>query len=402
MPKPSQIDVSNSTPASPRESATHDEPEYLIRTSRLEDWDSLASLEQAWSDLVDRIPSCSIFQTFQWHSCWWKAFGDRHRLFVILCHKDKQLVGIAPMMITRSVGLQSHPRAQIRFIGCTDASSDYLDFIIDPNTPEALDAVLNEIFEYLPEVNRIHLSHFPTHYENQPRTVAYFEAHSRKVVVELDQEAPCRLLGNRQEDLRVANKSSLRRRYNYFKKSGDLRFHQCSSESEILAYIDTFFDQHMARRDLTDSPSQFRDQAQRSFYRELVVKLIPQGWLRFDAVLFNGQPIAFHFGFEYRNKFIWYKPTFDIQYSKRSPGEVLIKFLLEDAIEKGLDEFDFTVGSEAFKHRFSNEVRYNSRLIVFRSFVDYCLYLLKIVLKRMLGRAPPIDIRTGAASAKEP
>jgi CelD/BcsL family acetyltransferase involved in cellulose biosynthesis len=402
MSKSSHIDVSNCTPASRRESAAPDEPEHLICTSRLEDWDSLANIEQAWADLVNRNPSSSVFQTFQWHSCWWKAFGDRHRLFVILCHKDKQLVGIAPMMITRNVGAQSHPRAQICFIGSTNGSSDYLDFIVDPNTPEALDAILNEIFEYLSEVGRIHLSHFPTHFENQPRTVAYFEAHATKVVVEFDQEAPCLLMGNRQEDLRVANKSSLRRRYNYFKKSGDLRFHQCSSESEILAYIDTFFDQHMARRDLTDSPSQFRDPAQRSFYRDLVYKLFPQGWLRFDTVLFDGQPIAFHFGFEYRNKFIWYKPTFDVQYWKRSPGEVLIKFLLEDAIEKGLDEFDFTVGSEAFKHRFSNEVRYNSRLIAFRSFVDYWLYRLKITLKRMLGRAPPIDIRIGAASAKEP
>lgn len=400
MPSESHIDVSYCISASPCESGGPDDPENPIRTCcHLEDWDSLTDIEPAWSDLVDRIPSSSIFQTFQWHSCWWKTFGGRHRPFVILCYRGKQLVGIAPMMITRDVDPQSLHRAQIRFIGCTNNSSDYLDFIIDPNAPEALDAVLNEILEYLSEVSRIYLSHFPTHFENQPRTLAYFKMHTSKVVVEFDQEAPCRIMGNKQEDLQAVNKSSLRRHYNHLSKLGDLRFRRCSSEVEILEYLDIFFDQHVARRGLTDSPSQFLDPTERSFYRALVYKLFPKGWLRFDAVLFDGHPIAFHFGFEYRNKFIWYKPTFDVQYWNKSPGEVLIKFLLEDAIEKGLDEFDFTVGSESFKHRFSNKIRYNNRLIVFRSFVDYWIYRLKLTSRRMLSHTSSVEAPIDTASA---
>jgi CelD/BcsL family acetyltransferase involved in cellulose biosynthesis len=153
------------------------------------------------------------------------------------------------------------------------------------------------------------------------------------MAVEFDQEASYRLMGNKQEDKRTANKASLRRRYNYFRKSGDLRFRSCESESEILGYMETFFDQHIARRELTHSPSQFLDSKQHQFYRDLVRQLFPHGWLRFDVVLFDEAPIAFHFGFEYQNKFYWYKPTFDVRYAKRSPGEVLMKFLLEDAID---------------------------------------------------------------------
>ena len=61
-----------------------------------------------------------------------------------------------------------------------------------------------------------------------------------------------------------------------------------------------------------------------------------RGWLRFDTVRFDGQPIAFHFGFEHRRRFTWYKPAFDIRESARSPGEVLIKHLLDDAIAEGV------------------------------------------------------------------
>ena len=163
--------------------------------------------------------------------------------------------------------------------------------------------------------------------------------------------------------------------------------------------MDIFFDQHVTRRGLTESPSQFLDLSERSFYRALVCELLPKGWLRFDAVLFDGHPIACHFGFEHRNKFIWYKPTFDVQYSKKSPGKILIKFLLEDAIEKGLDEFDFTVGSESFKHGFSNKIRHNIRLIVFRSMADYWIYRSKLALRRLLGRTSDVQAQIDKASA---
>jgi len=113
------------------------------------------------------------------------------------------------------------------------------------------------------------------------------------------------------------------------------------------------------------------------------------------VVLFNGAPLAFHFGFEYRRRFIWYKPTFDVQFASRSPGEVLIKFLLEDAIEKKLEEFDFTVGSESFKYRFANRIRFNNRLIVFHYAGDYWIQrgicLGKSILRKLLKRNVPSD-----------
>ena len=286
------------------------------------------------------------------------------------------------------------------FIGCSNNSSDYLDFIIDSQAPEALDALLYEISRNREDFDRAYLSRMPTHWDNYPRTLEILNALGVNAEVEPHQEAPCRILGDNEEDRKVTNKTSLRRRYNYFRRSGELKFHRCESESEILGYLGTFFEQHIARWERTDSPSLFLDPANRSFYRDLVYRLVPMGWLKFDAVLFNGEPIAFHFGFEYGNNFIWYKPTFNIEYSKRSPGEVLIKFLLESAIERGLDEFDFTVGNESFKFRFANTVRQNNRITIFHSSVDHNMYKAGRTLrqlKRRLGRM----LRRDAASSPQ-
>jgi len=357
-----------------------------VRTTRLESWESLPDLEAAWNVLLHRSPGCSVFQSFPWHACWWRAFGGPHELFVILAYSDFRLVGIAPMMVTREKGLTGQGRRHVHFIGSINYASDYCDFITDPDVPEALDALLDELCANSNGFSRIDLSQFPSHSPNLARALHYFRSRGKRAVVDFQADAPVRILSDGQADQKAANKSSLKRHTSFFQKSGELRFHQCGSEAEILGYLERFFEQHKARWARTDSPSQFLDPAQQAFYRDLVRELFPHGWLRFDVVLFNGAPLAFHFGFEYRRRFIWYKPTFDAQFASRSPGKVLIKFLLEDAIKKQLEEFDFTVGSERYKYRFANRVRSNERLIVFRSAGDHWIHRGKSVLKRLLKR----------------
>jgi CelD/BcsL family acetyltransferase involved in cellulose biosynthesis len=357
-----------------------------LRTVRIGSWEGISDLEAPWNSLVDRSPGCSVFQAFPWHLCWWRAFGGRHEPFVILAYADSRLVGIAPMMITRQRGPSGRARRELHFIGSINHASDYCDFITDPDVPEALDALLEEICTSSEGFYRINLSHFPSHSPNHARTLEYFKTRGARISVEVQARAPTRILGDGQADLKAANKSSLKRHTGFFQKSGDLRFHQCVSEAEILGYLERFFEQHKARWARTDSPSQFLDPAQQTFYRELVRELFPCGWLRFDVILFNGDPLAFHFGFEFRRRFIWYKPTFDVRFASRSPGEVLIKFLLEDAIKKKLEEFDFTVGAESFKYRFANRTRFINRLIIFRSAVDHWSYRSKYMLKKLLNR----------------
>ncbi|MGB5079318.1 MAG: GNAT family N-acetyltransferase [Burkholderiales bacterium] len=359
-----------------------------VRTTRIASWESSRALAEEWEGLLNRSPGYSVFQTFPWQTCWWKAFGGSHELFVILAYAGTDLVGIAPMMVARRKGPLGRARRHLHFIGSMNHASDYCDFITDPDVPEALGALLEAICAGSEAFDRVDLSHFPGHSPNQARTLEYFRRRGARTSVEVQAEAPVRILGDGRADLKAANKSSLRRHANFFRKSGELRFHRCTGEAEILGYLEPFFAQHRARWAGTDSPSLFLDPAQQAFYRELVREILPRGWLRFDVVLFDGAPLAFHFGFEYRRRFIWYKPAFDPRFASRSPGEVLIKFLLEDAIEKKLEEFDFTVGSEAFKYRFANQVRCTTRAIAFRSGADHWTYgtrsILKYKLKRLL------------------
>jgi CelD/BcsL family acetyltransferase involved in cellulose biosynthesis len=78
----------------------------------------------------------------------------------------------------------------------------------------------------------------------------------------------------------------------------------------------------------------------------------------------DGEPAAFHFGFEYDGRLIWYKASFAVELRDCGPGEVLLGKLFEYARSRALLELDFTRGVEPFKLRFANATRQSYALRV--------------------------------------
>jgi CelD/BcsL family acetyltransferase involved in cellulose biosynthesis len=350
----------------------HPDREFTVEV--VTDPDRLESLGPAWSDLVERTDSATVFQSFEWNACWWQVFGKQDQLLLISCFQGEELVGLAPLSIGRGKREYGFLGPELRFIGCRNKTSDYLDFIVDPRYPGVLEILLETVLEYLEQVPRIRLSHFPAASSNQEGVLAFLRKKYVRFAVVEEQRAPYRRLGNADEDRKAVNNATSRRRFNHFRKSGELNFHKLTSPEEIETQLDRFFEQHVGRRALAGEPSQFRDPDQRDFYRILAPALLTRGWLRFDRVVLDEEPIAYHFGCEFRNRFIWYKPSFDARLAKHSPGTVLMKFLVEDAVEHGLEEFDFTVGSEPFKYRYANGERCNNRIVIFRSGIACLAY----------------------------
>src|SRR4029077_9674134 len=103
--------------------------------------------------------------------------------------------------------------------------------------------------------------------------------------------------------------------------------HHFTDGKQILPQLDEFFAQHIARRAATPEPSLFHDELHRQFYLHVVRAAAEAGWLRFTRLDWQGRAIAFHFGFCYRGSFLWYKPSFAIEFARRSPSEGLLPCL---------------------------------------------------------------------------
>jgi CelD/BcsL family acetyltransferase involved in cellulose biosynthesis len=341
-------------------------------------------LREGWLALLERSDSRSIFQHHDWLDAWWQTFGEGSELVLLLVRDGRgELQAIAPLMlaIDRRFGIA---RRRLLLIGTANAAADYADLIVARGNARARAAVREWLVAHREDWTSIEFLNVPEH--SPTLSLLDGAAAWRRPLVQFAAEAPARQLGDAEADRQMLAKKSLRRHVNGFRRDGQLDFIRLSSRAEVEARLALFFDQHVQRWAGTDTPSLFTDGAQQRFYRALLERLDPAGPLHFSVVEFDGRPIAFHFGFEFDGVFVWYKPTFDPALQKRSPGEVLIRCLLEDAVARGLREFDFTVGSEGFKYRFATVVRRVFRVRLYRRAWDYLPALARDTLKRSLAR----------------
>ncbi len=343
----------------------------MIDIELVENFDSLAGYESVWNDLLGGCEVNTIFQTYQWHQSWWRAFGDEYQTFILLAKKDGNLVGIAPLLKYRTKVL-GRSETMISFIGSPTQSTDYCTFIY----PRDDQTVLDSFFKFLLERrdwSLLNFSDIPSSSAQLQRICQFFEEttlffNRRKLY-----DAPTRILSDRKADHKITRKKSLVRNYNYFKRTGEVELHHFDTKIKMEEILPQFFKQQFARRQFNNTPSPFAKQKYQLFANYLANSLITKGWLDFSALYLNNQPLAFHFGFRYYDTLTWYQPSFNPDYAKHGPGQVLLKLLIEYAIDNDLKEFDFTIGDEKYKYRFANLIRSNTQVQIYRSRISFLL-----------------------------
>jgi CelD/BcsL family acetyltransferase involved in cellulose biosynthesis len=300
---------------------------------------------QRWNKLLARGQTDSVNLTWEWQRNWWSTFG-RGTLLLMLVESDAEPLCIAPLFAEHGMVFNICPE-------------DQLDFIGNVSGPEVIEEIVRSVLEFIPDFLGIKLYFIP----DTSTTSVYLKQAAEQLGLACFQEdclsAP-RLDIAAQPDLatRHTRKTSLVRHENYFRRTGQLAVKHTRDAAEILPQLDEFFSQHIARRNVTPDPSLFVDPNQREYYRNIVTSIAPKGWLRFTRLDWNGHAIAFHFGLSYHGRFLFGVPSFDVEFQRHSPGEVLLRQLLLAAIEEGATIFDFGPGEEAYKYRFAtSEVR---------------------------------------------
>jgi CelD/BcsL family acetyltransferase involved in cellulose biosynthesis len=316
----------------------------------------LQSLAPAW-DRLNKESCGSAFQSWGWASAFWKTHGHALSLCAPVIFDGDAVVGIVPSVIQNgTVRLLGEPYADYNgplclsqhavdvlntaFTALLDAPFPWTECIFN-NLPES-----SPVMQLLSTQGRQWRGHFQAVFQYSCPTVrddgsGIFE--------------------------RLARKESLRRNENRLRRQGNLVFRRIDDRQEIQRQLDEFFAQHATRQALNGIRSQFLDSEPRAMMRALVEELDPAQELRFYALELDGRAIAYHFGFQRAGKFIFYAPTFDVNYWDDSPGEVLLRNLFKHAQNEKLSEFDFTIGDEAYKDRFANHTRKTWSVYFYRS-----------------------------------
>jgi CelD/BcsL family acetyltransferase involved in cellulose biosynthesis len=304
---------------------------------------SLAS--EPWDRLLHTGDSDVVFLTRHWQEAWWECFG-RGRLLLIAVERKGKLAALAPLFSEAGM---------VFFVG--SGGSDYLDFVGDIGDPAVLAAILDIARLQTPDFVGFRFYHVPDSSHTGRRLQAVAGRLGLDCFDEGDLPAPALALAAQPETAQAAvARKSLVRHERFFQREGGLEVEHLRRGAAILPHLEELFAQHMARWQGTPHPSLFHQPAQREFYRRVAALAGDTGWLRFTRLIWQGRTIACHFGFNYRGSYLWYKPAFDIDLARRSPGEALLRQLLLAAIEEGAHTFDFGLGDELFKRRFATQV----------------------------------------------
>lgn len=320
----------------------------------------------AWQEVLGGSPTNTVFQTRPWLETWWAHYGAAHEPFPVTLASDGREIGWAPLV--RRPG-RAGSRV-LAFMG--DGKADYLDFIYSGDPDAAVSSLLEQLAARRSQWDHAVLN-------NMPRTSPSWRQLSRRApefglyaLSRTTQVCPALVVENHEQEAEeIAAKYSLRRPCNRLAREGTLRMFTLDDEAAVSDLLPEFFAQHIARWAYGGQHSQFSETRNRDFFVSLWHALAPRGWARFSVVEFNGKAIAFHFGFDYAGRFLWYKPSFDPAFAHYSPGMVMIKHLLDYVIENGRRELDFSIGAEAFKSRFANVERSNLQVRLFHRRRDY-------------------------------
>ena len=347
-------------------------------------WDALRG---EWNARLEGSVTQVPFLTWEWQRTWWEAFGAGRTLhLVIMRDAAGQLRAIAPLFaqdtaLDPGAGLpeihieRSAPASggqtfrTLHWIGGTEVS-DYLDLIVSPQLHREACATL---LEALGARDNWHLLDLHCLRGASPTAATLAKmARARGWDVQQVREDVCpvvELPGTWDEylSLRLDKKQrhELRRKMRRAAQETHVEWHWVEKAEELDAGLETFFLLHKASQRDKDA---FMDPHMQSFFRNVARLALEKDWLRLSILSFNGQPVGSYLCFDYGLDRLVYNSGYDqAAYADLAPGIVLVGYMIEDAIQRGLRRFDLLRGNERYKYDFGPVEEEVLRLVIRRA-----------------------------------
>ena len=302
-------------------------------------------LKSFWEKMEEKN-SFSVFQSFLWHKNWFEKIAAKNKnlkTIIKVAFIDNIPVAIFPFILKIK-----NFNTIIEFFG--EDQFDYKTPIFDKNIN--IYEVWKKINESLPKHDVKYLDKIPSHLggnSNPFATLNFSKSLHQSYQI---------YLPNNVEDLSFISKSSksqtLRRRRRLSER-GDLEFKVCNSFDDYKKIIEETFKQKENRYIETGVRNILTNNDVRNFYESLYFSELGKIKVHLSYLSLNNEILATHLGFIYDDTFYWIFPSFKrSNFDKFSPGRILLYELIILSIEGGLKKFDFTVGSEDFKKKWSN------------------------------------------------
>lgn len=311
----------------------------------------LASLGTEWEALEGRALT-HLFQSHAFLNSWYACAGKASEAVpaVVTAREGGRLVGVLPACVITKGG--------IRFLTWLGGffAVDYGDVLLDPASSLGLDPFLDQALRLLRERIGFHIGYFHN-LRHDAVAYPYFKRHFVQFRSDVAPYVPLQNSFDSYLDslkrFRKKQKSDTLRQIKRLSELGELEFREVRGEqAEVQALLEAFFAQKRWRFQISGVHGVLFHPGYEEFYRDQAKN---NGAVHLSMLTLNGEIIATHVGYLYHNSLYFVMPSYDHRFGKYSPGRVLTYYLIRDCFERGVECFDFCIGSEEYKYEWTDQ-----------------------------------------------
>ena len=319
---------------------------------------SFQEAREEWDSILRDSPVASIFLSPQWQEVWWENFSaGREMTGFVVPASDGKASALASLSKTNGA---------IGFVGAPD-TFDYNDFLIRPGFEEEFYCTLLDVIGDW-EWDELNLDSL---IEDSPTLIHLPEmARERGYAVELEYEdvtSGVNLPQDWDQYLGLLSKKDrheLRRKFRRLESQADWRWYCATEPEEVMANFDDFLVlMRMSRADKEEYMTPERE----AFFRSMARRMAELDRLRLFFLEIDGAKAAASLCFDFGSSRLLYNSGYDPALSYYSVGLLLHAMCVRDAIEQGLDYFDFLRGPEPYKAHLGGHQKSLYKMLVKRS-----------------------------------
>ncbi len=206
-----------------------------------------------------------------------------------------------------------------------------------------------------------------------PRVKKYIADYGFKIVEHVAQQMPfVSLQGTWQEYQEILGKKlkkNLRWSLNKMKKSGHFEYGKVRTQEECDNILNLFFQLHKGRWESKGQESKYfskQKQKHQNVLKSLARALLKEKRLFLPYLMLDNNVIALAVCCLDKGKMYYHSPTFNMDYSKLSPGKILLYYIIKEAFNLGCYEVDLGPGLDDYKLYWTDRKREIAQLVISR------------------------------------
>lgn len=323
-------------------------------------------LEHYWKRL-EKESKIDFFQSHDWQKYWYENIKTKNKILIVLVFDDKDLIAIFPLNIEKKFNIKILNLNGFPF-------SDYNSLIIKKNY--ILDKKdFNQIIKDIKNSYSFDVLYFI----NLKQELKFFKSFQQ----------------NSSFGLNLKENILFIKLFKKFKKKIDYETKRIEKEFNVKYILNPNIEEkkEIINFFLINKEKQLKrtkawNYLQYKNFKNYIINLIKlnSNIINFSCIKLEKKIIASHVGYTFNNIFYYIFPTYDVDYKKFSPGNILLLKIIDNLKNRDYKYIDYTVGNEEYKKKLStNQFNLFSYIeyFNFNGFVFSIFIKLKIVLKKI-------------------